>query len=193
MKKGNHEDTFEFFMFLFSQLSEDCSFELPRPQIMTEREKSWYSQLGGRSSYFIDLMHYQLKNTKVCWRCQKPNYTFDNDNTLMLPIPEKRENCNLEYMLKEYMKENLVVDYSCVECKTVVTIVNIKDIVQDPAILIILLKRYMVIGDGSYKKDEANISFPINDLHFGNSIYKLYAIPQHSGSMVAGHYYARFY
>ncbi|KAJ8930836.1 hypothetical protein NQ314_016253 [Rhamnusium bicolor] len=188
--KGNHEDTFEFFIFLFNLLSEDSSFDMPRPKIMTEREKSWYAVLQGRSSYFIDLFYYQLRNTRVCWHCQKPNYVFDSDSSLMLPVPQNKERCNLEMLLREYLRENLVADYSCSDCKHSATIVNRKAIVLDPEILIIVLKRYVSNKDGTFRKNEIDIDFPTDHLEFGNSLYKLYAIPQHTGSMTVGHYYA---
>lgn len=139
--KGNHEDTFEFFIFLFNYLSDDCSFDIVRPKVMTDRERSWYSQLQGRSSYFVDLFYYQLRNTKLCWRCQKPNLNFDSDNSIMLPVPVKNESVRLEALLKEYLKENLVSEYSCSACKSSATIVNRKAIVIDPEIFVIVLKR----------------------------------------------------
>ncbi|XP_018568751.1 ubiquitin carboxyl-terminal hydrolase 2 [Anoplophora glabripennis] len=188
--KGNHEDTFEFFIFLFNHLSEDCSFDLVRPKVMTDRERSWYSQLQGRSSYFVELFYYQLKNTKICWCCQKPNLNFDSDSSLMLPVPVKNESVRLEALLKEYLKENLVSEYSCSECKSSATIVNRKAIVIDPEILVIVLKRYVAEKDGTFRKNELEIEFPMDKLEFGNSYYRLYSIPQHSGSMSCGHYYA---
>ncbi|VEN55072.1 unnamed protein product [Callosobruchus maculatus] len=188
-EKGSHEDAFEFFLFFFDQLSQDCIVDMPRPPVMTESEKAWYSALQGRSSQLIDSFFYQLENTKICFRCKKKSSYFETEGTLNLSM-RTTEPCKLEDLLDDYMADYLVSDFSCQQCKCTMTIINKRRIVVDPEVLVIALKRYIVTPEGAIKKHEGEVMFPDNGLRFGRSLYKLYAVAQHVGGIAHGHYFA---
>ncbi|CAG9828409.1 unnamed protein product [Diabrotica balteata] len=186
--KGTHEDCFEFFIFLFTAVSEDCSADLPR-EMMTESEKAWYGQLQGRSSFWIDSFYFQLKNLKVCCNCRKVNPTYDTDSLLLLSVPNKA--CHLQNMVADYLKEVKLTDFSCNNCKFTDTIINKKELTVEPEILAIVLKRYMHSGDiSNYVKNQAEVDFPLTNLRFGTSRYNLVSIVEHTGTMSHGHYFA---
>uniref|UniRef100_A0A6P7GT98 ubiquitinyl hydrolase 1 n=1 Tax=Diabrotica virgifera virgifera TaxID=50390 RepID=A0A6P7GT98_DIAVI len=185
---GEHEDCFEFFIFLFNAISDDCSSELPR-QMMTESEKAWYGHLQGRSSFWIDSFYFQLRNLKICCNCRKVNPTYDTDSLLMLSVPNK--SCNLQNMIFDYLKEVRLTDFSCNNCKFTNTIINKKELTVEPEILAIVLKRYMPSSDNlTFVKNMAEIDFPLRDLRFGTSSYNLCSIVEHSGNLSGGHYFA---
>ncbi|CAG9855464.1 unnamed protein product [Phyllotreta striolata] len=186
--RNTHEDCFEFFMFLFNALSEDCAVDLPRLKMMTESEKAWYGHLQGRTSFLVDNFYYQLKNTKFCCNCKKVNLSFETDSTLMLPVATRTS--HLRDMIAEYLRESRLTDFSCSNCKSTGTIINKKDLVVEPEVLVIVLKRYIANSDGTFRKNEVEVGFPLYDLQFGKYRYNLYGVVQHSGGMQFGHYYA---
>lgn len=136
---GNHEDAFEFFTFLFTHISQDCEYDIPKPVGMTESQRAWISHLGGRSSIWNDLFFYQMKNKRECRNCKKVNVTFETDSTLMLPLPEKF--CTLEKLIWDYFKTCTIPDFACTKCKTIGSLIHEKEIVLTPDILVIILKR----------------------------------------------------
>nr|XP_023024717.1 ubiquitin carboxyl-terminal hydrolase 8-like [Leptinotarsa decemlineata] len=186
--KNTHEDAFEFFIFLSKVINEDCSLDLLQSPVMTEQENAWYSLLQGHTSFWVDTFYHQMKNSKTCYKCRQPNLSFETDSTLMLPVGESTS--YLQLLIDEYMRENLVFDYSCSNCKTSAAIVNKKEIIVDPDVLVIVLKRYIANPDGTYRKNNALIEFPLEDLSFGSSKYTCYSIVQHNGTMTHGHYFA---
>ncbi|CAH1153604.1 unnamed protein product [Phaedon cochleariae] len=186
--RGNHEDAFEFFIFLFNLISDDCSFDLSPPPVMTESQKAWFGHLQGRSSFLIDAFYYQLKNTKTCYYCRRTYLSFDTDSTLMLAMDNAA--CSLQPMIEEYMKDNRVQDYSCSDCKSTSSILNRKEIVVDPEVLVIILKRYLINADGTSRKNDNEIDFPLKGLKFGKSVYDCCGVVQHSGNTSHGHYFA---
>ncbi|XP_056645415.1 uncharacterized protein LOC130450803 [Diorhabda sublineata] len=183
---NTHEDCFEFFLFLFNAVSEDCSIDLPS-QVMTESEKAWFGQLQGRSSFWIEMFYFQFKNMKVCCNCHKTNLSFDTEGLLLLPVPNK--NCTLDNLISEHLQENRLIDYSCSNCKSFNTIINRKEVSVEPEILAVVLKRYYSDGE-IFRKNEVEVNFPLENLKFGTSKYSCYSVVQHSGTMTCGHYFA---
>lgn len=183
---NSHEDCFEFFLFLFNAVSEDCSIDLPS-QVMTESEKAWFGQLQGRSSFWIEMFYFQFKNMKVCCNCHKTNLSFDTEGLLLLPVPNK--DCTLDSLISEHLQENRLIDYSCSNCKSLNTIVNRKEVSVEPEILAVVLKRYYSDGE-TFRKNEVEVNFPLENLEFGGSKYSCYSVVQHSGTMTCGHYFA---
>lgn len=137
--KGHHEDTFEFFMFLFNVISDDCIRTIKRPLVMTEAQKSWYNHFQGNTSFLIDKFYYQMKNTQLCVNCKDPNYTFEVDSTLMLSVPNRP--AYLTDLIEDYLRQNIITEYSCSECKSCGSIVNVKEVVLEPEVLVVILKR----------------------------------------------------
>jgi ubiquitin carboxyl-terminal hydrolase 4/11/15 len=112
---------------------------------------------------------------------------------------EDYRNQNLTKSLINFCKEEQLKqgnEWYCNVCKEHVLPKIKMDIYYLPKILIICFKRFI---KGSMEKNEENIDFPINnfdmkDLMIGpdkdHSVYDLFAVSQHYGSTVGGHYTA---
>ncbi|CAH2012859.1 unnamed protein product, partial [Acanthoscelides obtectus] len=72
--------------------------------------------------------------------------------------------------------------------KNIGAVVNKRSVVVDPDTLIICLKR-VLISKYEVMKHPGLVSFP-DKLQFLSSVYKLYAVVQHSGTLSQGHYIA---
>lgn len=189
-KLGNHEDCMEFFLFLLNQLSEDCRYDVPLPPVLTPRQRAWYNQFQGKNSIFIDRFYHQIRITQHCLECGQSTYKFEIESTFMLPIPE--HDFTLDMLLDEYMKDYVISDYCCSKCKKPVN--NEKELIYEPKIMVIVLKRYRQdrAPDGTviFSKIEAKASFEKRSFRLNKHYYDLNAIALHSGNMNHGHYTA---
>ncbi|KAL3289814.1 hypothetical protein HHI36_023205 [Cryptolaemus montrouzieri] len=188
-RMGNHEDCMEFFLFLLNNLSEDCAYDIQKPDVMSPAQQAWFNQLGGKTSIFTELFYHQLRITQVCHNCKKTTYKFEIESTFMLPVPE--HDFRVEDLMKNYLQDYIIDDYCCSKCKKPVT--NSKSVCVAPNILVIVLKRYKQVirnNNVSVSKIDSRVSFSTNSFHFGGKTYKLNAIAMHSGSMTSGHYTA---
>ncbi|XP_045482502.1 ubiquitin carboxyl-terminal hydrolase 8-like [Harmonia axyridis] len=188
-RMGNHEDCMEFFLFLLNNLSEDCAYDIQKPDMMSPVQQAWFNQLGGKKSIFTDNFYHQLRITQVCYNCNRTTYKFEMESTFMLPVPE--DDFRIEDLMRNYMQDYIIDDYCCSKCKQPVT--NSKTVVVAPEILVIVLKRYKQIvrnNNVSVSKVDSRVSFPTKNFHFGGCTYTLNSIAMHSGSMTSGHYTA---
>lgn len=189
-KKGNHEDCMEFFLFLFNHLNDDCSYDLKKKSVMIEREKAWYSHLQGRTSFWVDLFYHQFKCTKICLVCHSKADSYETDNTLMLPVPYRPNlrMVHLRDLINEYLEDNQILDYKCSKCQNL-GVVNKKEVVVAPEILVLVLKRYYQDEYQETRKNNVCVDFDLN-FKFGNCSYSLYSVAEHRGTMEHGHYFA---
>ncbi|XP_066261095.1 ubiquitin carboxyl-terminal hydrolase 8-like [Euwallacea similis] len=189
-KKGNHEDCMEFFLFLFNRLNDDCSYDIKTKRVMIEREKAWYSQLQGRTSLWVDLFYHQFRCTKICQSCHLKADSYETDNTLMLPVPYRPglTMVHLRDLINEYQEDNQILDYKCSKCQNL-GVVNTKEVVVAPEILVIVLKRYYQDEYQESRKNNVCVDFDFN-FTFGNNSYTLYSVAEHRGTMEHGHYFA---
>ncbi|CAG9768504.1 unnamed protein product [Ceutorhynchus assimilis] len=189
--KGNHEDCMEFFIFLFNQLHDDCAFDLRRQTgVMLERTKSWYTHLQGRTSFWVDLFYHQFKCTKTCLVCKATVDSYETDNSFMLPVPHDPgvRSVQLKHLISNYLQDNQILDYKCSKCKNL-GVINTKEITLAPEILVLILKRYFRDEYQEIKKNSVPVEFDFQ-FKFGNSLYKLFSIAEHKGTMNHGHYIA---
>ncbi|XP_044765641.1 ubiquitin carboxyl-terminal hydrolase 8-like [Coccinella septempunctata] len=187
-KMGNHEDCMEFFLFLLNNLSEDCAYDITKPDMMSPAQQAWFTQLGGRTSFF-DIFYHQIRITQVCNNCNITSLKFEMESTFMLPVPE--DDFRVEDLMRNYMQDYIIDDYCCSKCKQPVT--NSKKVCVAPEILVIVLKRYKQTvrnNNVSVSKVDSRVSFPTRNFHFGGCTYTLNSIAMHSGSMTSGHYTA---
>ncbi|XP_050310918.1 uncharacterized protein LOC126746630 [Anthonomus grandis grandis] len=189
-KKGNHEDCMEFFLFLFNHLNDDCGTDIKKKSVMIEREKAWYSQLQGRTSFWVDLFYHQFRNTKICQMCRAKADSYETDNTLMLPVPYRPglRSVNLRDLINEYLEDNQILDYKCSKCQNL-GVINTKEVVVAPEILVLVLKRYYQDEYQETRKNNICVNFDLN-FKFGNCSYRLYSVAEHRGTMEHGHYFA---
>lgn len=136
-KAGNHEDCMEFFVMLFTQLSEDCASDITL-NIFTPLQRSWFDALRGRSSYFATLFYHQLKVVQVCNDCKVKTIRYDVENTFMLSLPVE-QSFTLDSLMMEYMKPDIIEDYVCSHCH--VPVMNYKQFAVRPKVVVIVLKR----------------------------------------------------
>ncbi|XP_030761435.1 ubiquitin carboxyl-terminal hydrolase 8-like [Sitophilus oryzae] len=187
-KKGNHEDCMEFFLFLLNHLNDDCAQDITT-KVMSEREKSWYSHLQGRTSFWVDLFYHQFQCTKICQVCHLQAVSYETDNTLMLSVPYRAtlRMVHLKELIHEYMEDNQILDYKCSRCQNM-KVINRKNIIVEPEILVIVLKRYYQDEYQETRKNNVCVNFDLS-FQFGKCFYKLYSVAQHRGTMDHGHYY----
>lgn len=185
-KLGNHEDSMEFFTFLFSKINEDCMEDMKRTDVLTPKLQAKMVQLMGKTSIFVDLFYHQIRNIRICQNCNNKDFNFEIDNTLMLPVPDR--SCSINHLIEDYFKDYTIQDYVCVKCTKCV--INRREVTDPPKILICVLKRYSQLYDsGNYIKNETLIYFD-QQLQFGQCSYKLYSFAMHQGSLKSGHYTA---
>ncbi|XP_044256694.1 ubiquitin carboxyl-terminal hydrolase 8-like [Tribolium madens] len=188
-KLGNHEDCMEFFLFMLNHLCEDCRYDVPLPTVLTTRQKAWYNQFEGKNSIFIDYFYHQIRITQHCKQCDKKTFKFEIESTFMLSVPE--EDFTLDDLMSDYMADYVIAEYCCSKCKKPVN--NQKEIIYEPKIMVIVLKRYRQLvtnGVVILKKIESRAHFKKRDFRLGKSRYQLNAFAMHSGNMNFGHYTA---
>ncbi|XP_008199367.1 ubiquitin carboxyl-terminal hydrolase 8 isoform X2 [Tribolium castaneum] len=184
---GHHEDCMEFLLFLLNHLCEDCRYDVSLPAVLTPRQKAWYNQFEGKNSIFIDYFYHQIRITQHCRQCDQKTFKFEIESTFMLPVPE--EDFTLDELMSDYMADFIITEYCCSKCKKPVN--NQKEIIYEPKIMVIVLKRQALVnGQVLLKKIESRAHFKKRDFRLGKSRYELNAFAMHSGNMNFGHYTA---
>ncbi|XP_060537128.1 ubiquitin carboxyl-terminal hydrolase 8-like [Cylas formicarius] len=190
-RQGNHEDCMEFFLFLFNQLNQDCAYDIEAKRITIEREKAWYEHLQGRTSIWVDLFYHQFHVTRICEACGLKADTYEIDNTLMVSFPNNSSCEHLNQLIEYTMSKQKILDFKCTKCDHLGVYMS-KNIVVEPEILVIVLKRYYQTSWQETKKSNRFINFDLT-MKFGRCTYRLYSMAEHQGTMSAGHYYAHGY
>lgn len=122
-----------------------------------------------------------------CISCEIPN--FNN------MIEMKLDDCLESF----FLDEELNTDYSCTKCKKNDKLIKKLSINRLPNNLIIHLKRFITLEDGNSIKNNRRISFPIylslsnyvdSIISKKDTIYHLYAIINHIGTISSGHFYS---
>ncbi|KAK4871725.1 hypothetical protein RN001_015849 [Aquatica leii] len=187
-KDGQHEDCMEFFIQLFTFLSEDCAFEITAKNCWSETELAWYKQHVGKLSYFIETFYYQIKIVQSCPQCCTRNLKYEIENVFYLTIP------NYNFYLKDCMAAYLhdTERFVCKKCKKVKTVQ--KSICRYPQVLVIALKRHVQDGTHNnipiFKKNDSRCFFPVENFDIDNVCYSLKAVAMHIGTTESGHYTA---
>lgn len=137
----NHEDIFEFFLFVFSSLCEDCERIIP-PTISigkTDLDHALAAHLNGKTSFLFGLYYFVIRNVRRCRQCGKFSVSFEIDNSLMLPLTDS-DVC-LQNTVNQYLRGSNVSDFACGFCKTIGSLIFERDVVAPSDILVIVLKR----------------------------------------------------
>ena len=145
-------------------------------------------------SIITDLFYFITSKTLKC-ECGCENYPFEQLLDIPLLIPEDTEYNSISNLLKNYFK-NESIEKFCEKCKKKAKNLQTIKIAEPPEILNLSIQRIK----NDEEKNESLIEFPEildlsefidNDLEYnGETMYYLYGIINHVGSLEFGHYYS---
>uniref|UniRef100_A0A3P9L6G6 Ubiquitin carboxyl-terminal hydrolase n=1 Tax=Oryzias latipes TaxID=8090 RepID=A0A3P9L6G6_ORYLA len=179
----NQQDAQEFLRFLLDGLHNEVNRVSVRPRGTAEDfdhlqdeekgKKMWSKYVEREDSKIVDLFVGQLKSSLTCSHCGFCSTVFDPFWDLSLPISK-----------------------TCYRCKARRRCTKKFTIQKFPKILVLHLKRFSEARRTS--KLSTFVNFPLKDLDLrefasGNStnaMYNLYAVSNHSGTTMGGHYTA---
>ncbi|NXW36044.1 UBP2 hydrolase, partial [Phaetusa simplex] len=207
----NQQDAQEFLRFLLDGLHSEVNRVLVRPRASTDTldhlpddEKSrqmWRRYQEREDSRISDLFVGQLKSSLTCSECGYCSTAFDPFWDLSLPIPKKGYGeVTLMDCLRLFTKEDVLdgdEKPTCCRCKTRTRCTKKFSIQKFPKILVLHLKRFSEARIRTSKLTTF-VNFQLKDLDLrefasqscNHAIYNLYAVSNHSGTTMGGHYTA---
>ena len=145
-------------------------------------------------SIITDLFYFIILPTLKC-ECGCENYPFQQIMDIPLLIPENTQSTIIYKLLKNFFKNETVEKY-CEKCKKKAKNTKQTKIVKPPEVLNLCIQRFQ----DEQQKNECYIEFPDildlaefidNDLEYnGETMYFLFGIINHVGTMEFGHYYS---
>ncbi|KAJ3222103.1 ubiquitin-specific protease doa4, partial [Chytriomyces hyalinus] len=218
--KGNcQHDSHEFLTFLLNAIHDDLNVAggVGSTQVHTNRQEdeamseeqllAWNNHLLANLSIVVNLFQGQLKSQLECLTCRTMLLPkFDTFMHLSVPLPPAGQNSDpvtLDKCLQKFVKaETLVGDngWNCPLCKCKRNAEKTMSIVKLLIILLVHLKRFSFEGPFKSKIDTF-VDFPVESMNLGkylpdsggrldSSVYDLYAVSNHGGTLEAGHYTA---
>ncbi|XP_013885982.1 ubiquitin carboxyl-terminal hydrolase 2 [Austrofundulus limnaeus] len=206
----NQQDAQEFLRFLLDGLHNEINRVFVRPRGTMEDfdhlsddekgKKMWTKYLERENSKIVDLFVGQLKSSLTCSHCGFCSTCFDPFWDLSLPISKKSYGeVSLMDCIRLFTKEDVLdgdEKPTCCRCKTRRKCTKKFTIQKFPKILVLHLKRFSE-GQRSSKLSTF-VHFPLKDLNLRefasesstNAVYNLYAVSNHSGTTMGGHYTA---
>ena len=171
----------------------DLSNSFSKPKIF--RYLLFMEYLNGKEKSIItDLFYFTILPTLKC-ECNCENYPFQQLLDIPLLIPENALITNIYNLLNNFFKNETVEKY-CEKCKKQTKNSKQTKIARPPEILNLCIQRFQ----GEQQKNECYIEFPDildlaefidNDLEYhGETMYYLFGIINHEGTMEFGHYYS---
>ncbi|XP_051494531.1 ubiquitin carboxyl-terminal hydrolase 2 isoform X2 [Apus apus] len=207
----NQQDAQEFLRFLLDGLHSEVNRVLVRPRASTDTldhlpddEKSrqmWRRYQEREDSRISDLFVGQLKSSLTCSECGYCSTAFDPFWDLSLPIPKKSYGeVTLMDCLRLFTKEDVLdgdEKPTCCRCKARTRCTKKFSIQKFPKILVLHLKRFSEARIRTSKLTTF-VNFQLKDLDLrefasqscNHAVYNLYAISNHSGTTMGGHYTA---
>ncbi|NXF77710.1 UBP2 hydrolase, partial [Sclerurus mexicanus] len=207
----NQQDAQEFLRFLLDGLHSEVNRVLVRPRASTDSldhlpddEKSrqmWRRYQEREDSRISDLFVGQLKSSLTCTECGYCSTAFDPFWDLSLPIPKKGYGeVTLMDCLRLFTKEDVLdgdEKPTCCRCKARTRCTKKFSIQKFPKILVLHLKRFSEARIRSSKLTTF-VNFQLKDLDLrefasqscNHAVYNLYAVSNHSGTTMGGHYTA---
>lgn len=217
---NEQQDAQELLNFLLDAIHEDLNANALKPQLrdLTEEEEfyretldddfvsdtEWKRHTHRNMSIIVKLFQGQLQSRLKCMTCGHTSTTYNAFSSLSLPLPAQRSAVTLEDCVNEFVKsEGMTGDDSwyCAKCKTKRNATKKLTISKLPDVLIIHFKRFESKGPWRDKLN-TSIDFPLTGLdmtkYLGEasqhnpvkSIYDVFGIVYHRGSMEGGHYTA---
>ncbi|XP_054649863.1 ubiquitin carboxyl-terminal hydrolase 2a isoform X1 [Dunckerocampus dactyliophorus] len=206
----NQQDAQEFLRFLLDGLHNEVNRVTVRPRgtvedfdHLSDEEKGrrmWSKYLEREDSKIVDLFVGQLKSSLTCSHCGFCSTVFDPFWDLSLPIAKKGYGeVSLMDCMRLFTKEDVLdgdEKPTCYKCKARRRCTKKFTIQKFPKILVLHLKRFSEARRTS--KLSTFVNFPMKDLDLQefasdnsiNAVYNLYAVSNHSGTTMGGHYTA---
>ncbi|KAF3847188.1 hypothetical protein F7725_020216 [Dissostichus mawsoni] len=163
-------------------------------------KKMWSKYLEREDSKIVDVFVGQLKSSLTCSHCGFCSTVFDPFWDLSLPIAKKGYGeVSLMDCMRLFTKEDVLdgdEKPTCYRCKARRRCTKKFTIQKFPKILVLHLKRFSEARRTS--KLSTFVNFPMKDLDLRefasenclNAVYNLYAVSNHSGTTMGGHYTA---
>ncbi|XP_062872920.1 ubiquitin carboxyl-terminal hydrolase 2a isoform X2 [Trichomycterus rosablanca] len=206
----NQQDAQEFLRFLLDGLHNEVNRVTVRPRATNEDfdhlsdeekgKKMWSKYLEREDSKIVDLFVGQLKSSLTCTECGYCSTVFDPFWDLSLPITKGYGEVSLMDCVRLFTKEDVLdgdEKPTCYRCKARRRCTKKFTIQRFPKILVLHLKRFSEARIRSSKLTTF-VNFPMKDLDLrefasdrsGSAVYNLYAVSNHSGTTMGGHYTA---
>ncbi|KAG9482566.1 ubiquitin carboxyl-terminal hydrolase 2 isoform X1 [Eleutherodactylus coqui] len=207
----NQQDAQEFLRFLLDGLHNEVNRITVRPRPCTQdldhlpdAEKGrqmWKRYLEREDSRIVELFVGQLKSSLTCTECGYCSTVFDPFWDLSLPIAKKSvPEVSLMDCIRLFTKEDVLdgdEKPTCCRCKARRRCTKKFTIQKFPRILVLHLKRF---SEGRIRSSKLStfVNFPLKDLDLrefssepsSHATYNLYAVSNHSGTTMGGHYTA---
>ncbi|XP_077421809.1 ubiquitin carboxyl-terminal hydrolase 2-like isoform X2 [Vanacampus margaritifer] len=205
----NQQDAQEFLRFLLDGLHNEVNRVTVRPRGTVEDfdhlpdeekgKKMWSKYLEREDSKIVDLFVGQLKSSLTCSHCGFCSTVFDPFWDLSLPIAKGYGEVSLMDCMRLFTKEDVLdgdEKPTCYKCKARRRCTKKFTVQKFPKILVLHLKRFSEARRTS--KLSTFVNFPMKDLDLRefasensiNAVYNLYAVSNHSGTTMGGHYIA---
>lgn len=202
----DQQDSHEFLTILMDWLHSDLQFDmdqLARPT--SPSEKAWNEFTHNRDSIILRLFYGQMKSTVQCSTCQKQSITYDTFSNLSLELPSTATRCHLLNCLELFFAGDRVNGWMCPSCKVKRDAQKKLEISRLPGVLVIHLKRFHAdLEMSGFRKRQNMVTFPLKQIDVRSfvaqtelknlvntrTVYNLYAVSNHYGSMEGGHYTA---
>ncbi|XP_059494942.1 ubiquitin carboxyl-terminal hydrolase 2-like isoform X2 [Stegostoma tigrinum] len=207
----NQQDAQEFLRFLLDGLHNEVNRVSVRSKAMVEDldhlpddekgRRMWKKYLEREDSRIVDHFVGQLKSSLTCSECGYCSTVFDPFWDLSLPISKKGYGeVSLMDCIRLFTKEDVLdgdEKPTCYRCKTRRKCTKKFTIQKFPKILVLHLKRFSEARIRTSKLTTF-VNFPLKDLDLqefssegsAHAVYNLYAVSNHSGTTMGGHYTA---
>ncbi|XP_055963535.1 ubiquitin carboxyl-terminal hydrolase 2 isoform X2 [Sorex fumeus] len=207
----NQQDAQEFLRFLLDGLHNEVNRVTVRPKATPENldhlpdeekgRQMWRKYLEREDSRIGDLFVGQLKSSLTCTDCGYCSTVFDPFWDLSLPIAKRGyPEVTLTDCMRLFTKEDVLdgdEKPTCCRCRTRKRCIKKFSIQRFPKILVLHLKRFSESRIRTSKLTTF-VNFPLRDLDLrefasentNHAVYNLYAVSNHSGTTMGGHYTA---
>lgn len=206
----NQQDAQEFLRFLLDGLHNEVNRVTVRPRgcvddfdHLSDDEKGrkmWAKYLEREDSKIVDLFVGQLKSSLTCSECGYCSTVFDPFWDLSLPIAKGYGDVSLMDCMRLFTKEDVLdgdEKPTCYRCKARRRCTKKFMVQKFPKILVLHLKRFSEARVRTSKLSTF-VNFPLKDLDLrefasdrsSGAVYNLYAVSNHSGTTMGGHYTA---
>ncbi|XP_045693701.1 ubiquitin carboxyl-terminal hydrolase 2 isoform X1 [Phyllostomus hastatus] len=207
----NQQDAQEFLRFLLDGLHNAVNRVTVRPKSNPENldhlpddekgRQMWRKYLEREDSRIGDLFVGQLKSSLTCTDCGYCSTVFDPFWDLSLPIAKRGyPEVTLMDCMRLFTKEDVLdgdEKPTCCHCRARKRCIKKFSIQRFPKILVLHLKRFSESRIRTSKLTTF-VNFPLRDLDLrefasentNHTVYNLYAVSNHSGTTMGGHYTA---
>nr|XP_004667416.1 ubiquitin carboxyl-terminal hydrolase 2 isoform X1 [Jaculus jaculus]XP_045002203.1 ubiquitin carboxyl-terminal hydrolase 2 isoform X1 [Jaculus jaculus] len=207
----NQQDAQEFLRFLLDGLHNEVNRVTVRPKLNSDNidhlpddekgRQMWRKYLEREDSRIGDLFVGQLKSSLTCTDCGYCSTVFDPFWDLSLPIAKRGyPEVTLMDCMRLFTKEDVLdgdEKPTCCRCRARKRCIKKFSIQRFPKILVLHLKRFSESRIRTSKLTTF-VNFPLRDLdlrefaseNINHAVYNLYAVSNHSGTTMGGHYTA---